>query len=106
MSNDSRHDTTTSIDHEGSRTSLVADDIKATAEEAGIGIVEAKPEVYVDEAEPEGEELIEDEKKDDGNKLEDRKKYADWPFRDIKEPHANDVLYGRGGECFVVFERD
>lgn len=21
----------------------------------------------------------------------------DWPLRDIKEPHANDVLYGRGG---------
>lgn len=27
----------------------------------------------------------------------DRKKYADWPVREIKEPHDNDVLYGRGG---------
>jgi hypothetical protein len=27
-----------------------------------------------------------------------KKKYADWPIRDIKEPHDNDVLYGRGGE--------
>ena len=25
-------------------------------------------------------------------------KYANWPYRDIKEPHANDVLYGRGGK--------
>lgn len=31
-------------------------------------------------------------------KEEDEKKYADWPFRDIREPHLNDVLYGRGGE--------
>jgi hypothetical protein len=27
-----------------------------------------------------------------------KKKYADWPLRDVKEPHENDVMYGRGGE--------
>lgn len=27
-----------------------------------------------------------------------KKKYANWPLRDIKEPHENDVMYGRGGE--------
>ena len=26
-----------------------------------------------------------------------KKKHTNWPLRDIKEPHANDVLYGRGG---------
>lgn len=26
-----------------------------------------------------------------------KKKYADWPLRNIKEPHENDVMYGRGG---------
>lgn len=26
-----------------------------------------------------------------------KKKYASWPMRDIKEPHQNDVMYGRGG---------
>eukprot|EP00934_Nitzschia_sp_Nitz4_P006310 Nitzschia sp. Nitz4//scaffold17_size182527//137924//140248//NITZ4_001875-RA/size182527-snap-gene-0.283-mRNA-1//1//CDS//3329539403//6300//frame0 len=26
-----------------------------------------------------------------------RKKYANWPLRGIKEPHDNDVMYGRGG---------
>ena len=26
-----------------------------------------------------------------------KKKYTDWPLRDIKEPHEHDVLYGRGG---------
>lgn len=25
------------------------------------------------------------------------KDYANWPMKDIKEPHQNDVLYGRGG---------
>jgi hypothetical protein len=27
----------------------------------------------------------------------EKKKYNDWPVREIKEPHDNDVLYGRGG---------
>ena len=26
-----------------------------------------------------------------------KKKYANYPMRDIKEPHENDVMYGRGG---------
>ena len=26
-----------------------------------------------------------------------KKKYTDWPFKNIKEPHDHDVLYGRGG---------
>jgi hypothetical protein len=28
-------------------------------------------------------------------------KYENWPLRDIKEPHENDVLYGRGGGMCV-----
>jgi hypothetical protein len=32
---------------------------------------------------------------------EERQKYANWPLKDIKEPHPNDVLYGRGGSSFV-----
>jgi len=26
-----------------------------------------------------------------------REKYKDWPLKNIKEPHENDVMYGRGG---------
>jgi hypothetical protein len=78
---------------DGTTSTSVSEDIKALAEEAGIGIVEAKTD------DGEGEDAKEDEKKDDGNKEADKKKYADWPFRNIKEPHENDVLYGRGGEC-------
>ena len=38
-----------------------------------------------------------DEKKTEEITEEMKLKYANWPYRDIKEPHANDVLYGRGG---------
>jgi DNA mismatch repair ATPase MutL len=31
------------------------------------------------------------------NKEELKKKYANWPLRNIKDPHDNDVMYGRGG---------
>jgi hypothetical protein len=40
-----------------------------------------------------GKEKKEDEDDDDG------KDYSDWPYKSIKEPHDNDVLYGRGGTC-------
>ena len=39
---------------------------------------------------------IEEEAKEEPTE-EERKKYANWPLKDIKEPHPNDVLYGRGG---------
>lgn len=45
---------------------------------------------------------VDDEKKSNEKKEQDKKKYANWPFRDIKEPHPNDVLYGRGGELWLL----
>ena len=45
-----------------------------------------------------------DEKKTEEITEEMKLKYANWPYRDIKEPHANDVLYGRGG-TFLLGER-
>ena len=34
----------------------------------------------------------------DKKKIEELKlKYKDWPLKGIKEPHENDVMYGRGG---------
>jgi hypothetical protein len=46
------------------------------------------------------EDAAETEK--EGIKVEAPKKtkVVDWPLRDIAEPHPNDVLYGRGGECY------
>ena len=43
-----------------------------------------------------------DEKKTEEITEEMKLKYANWPYRDIKEPHANDVLYGRGGTFVFV----
>ena len=40
------------------------------------------------------------EKKDERTEEEKeaaRKKYENWPLKNIKEPHENDVMYGRGG---------
>jgi hypothetical protein len=45
------------------------------------------------------EEKVKQEEKEET--AEDLEKYKDWPLRDIKEPHDNDVLYGRGGELLL-----
>jgi len=47
-----------------------------------------------EEKDKEAKEKEEAEKKE----IEELKiKYKDWPLKDIKEPHLNDVMYGRGG---------
>mmetsp|Transcript_27953 Transcript_27953/g.65738 ORF Transcript_27953/g.65738 Transcript_27953/m.65738 type:complete len:730 (+) Transcript_27953:259-2448(+) len=47
-----------------------------------------------EEKDKEAKEKEEAEKK----KIEElKKKYKNWPLKDIKEPHDNDVMYGRGG---------
>ena len=47
-----------------------------------------------EEKEKEAKEKEEAEKK----RIEELKiKYKDWPLKDVKEPHENDVMYGRGG---------
>ena len=46
-----------------------------------------------------------EEKKTEEVTEEMKLKYANWPYRDIKEPHANDVLYGRGGTFLGVAVR-
>lgn len=54
----------------------------------------------------EGDEtMTESEKEEDAKKAEEerkkkeelKKKYANWPLKGIKDPHENDVMYGRGG---------
>jgi hypothetical protein len=46
------------------------------------------------EKETEEKEETEEEKQ---KREELKKKYANWPLKNIKEPHDNDVMYGRGG---------
>lgn len=35
--------------------------------------------------------------KEEEEEVKDDKKYSNWPLIEIKDPHRNDVLYGRGG---------
>jgi len=38
-----------------------------------------------------------EEKESDAKEEDAAKKYADWPLKNISEPHDHDVLFGRGG---------
>jgi hypothetical protein len=69
----------------------------STPEEMTNGETDAAPPV------PDTKESKEEEAEEEEDAVpppiteEERKKYANWPLKDIKEPHPNDVLYGRGG---------
>lgn len=68
-----------------------SDEVKKDGEEA-----ETKPETKPEADSP--KPTKKEEAKETEEEAERRKKkYANWPMRDIKEPHENDVLYGRGG---------
>ncbi|KAG7350302.1 hypothetical protein IV203_009662 [Nitzschia inconspicua] len=59
-----------------------------------------KKEDTINDGKSPEENAAEEKKKDEAEKQrieELKKKYANWPLRDIKEPHENDVMYGRGG---------
>ena len=62
---------------------------------------ESETEKQEEEDEETKRKRLEEEKaKEDAEKKrieELKKKYADWPLRNIKEVHDNDVMYGRGG---------
>lgn len=53
----------------------------------------------MEEMKVESPEEREDENKTESEERKERKiDPKDWPLRDIKEPHENDVLFGRGGK--------
>lgn len=70
-----------------------------------------KTTLVVDSLSIKDEEKGTEVKNDEGKEKPTKKKYNNWPLREIKEPHENDVLYGRGGgtnhrklpKFFVVF---
>jgi hypothetical protein len=48
--------------------------------------------------EPEKPKETKEETEEEKQEREElKKKYANWPLKNIKEPHDNDVMYGRGG---------
>lgn len=87
MSDDTKKESTTA--------EVNSEDLKAdTAKE-----VEASSEKDSDTAmtEAEKEEAKKKEEVERKKKDELKKKYANWPLKGIKDPHENDVMYGRGG---------
>jgi len=100
MSNDESKDSEIDVKKEDETTDETAEDDSSSAEtkkdDSDVGDdAEVKVESSSDEKEKESEEESEEEKKKREEEL--KKKYADWPLRNIKDPHDNDVMYGRGG---------
>lgn len=95
----------------------MADPAAADVDDAEVSTGEEKVDQSMSGAVPESDEAS--HKKEDGDDCDDehlkkedaaepeeeikeapkKTKVVDWPLRDIAEPHPNDVLYGRGGEC-------
>ena len=71
-----------------------ADDAEADAEDEDKS--EKKPDADSQATSPKKDDKP-DTKKTKEEEEAHKKKYAHWPMRDIKEPHQNDVMYGRGG---------
>jgi hypothetical protein len=81
----------------------------ASSRPGEVSAMNADPEVLVSSALPENDKAFKqrmladdtmeghDEKKDSEGAPE-KKKMTDWPLRGIKDPHDNDVLFGRGGK--------
>jgi len=72
-----------------------------TTEDDGDSKMCAPDETTSVQAVKKGEvKVAKDEKKDQKGdaSAKAKSKYVDWPVRNIKEPHNNDILYGRGGE--------
>lgn len=66
-------------------------DAESDVDDAGSATADTRTQ---EEKDKEAKEKEEAEKK----RIEELKiKYKDWPLKDIKEPHENDVMYGRGG---------
>jgi len=98
----------------GSQTKDEGDDdtsTKATEEvdsDATMGSSDTKKdgssdaETVVDEedarTQEEKDKEVKEKEEAEKKRIEELKiKYKDWPLKDIKEPHDNDVMYGRGG---------
>ncbi len=83
-------------------TTSESSDVKMKQE--GEVLSSSKPAADALKDEDESKDDEEEEKSDDEDEetkkkreAELKEKYKDWPLRGIKDPHDNDVMYGRGG---------
>merc|ERR1712032_216705 len=59
---------------------------------------ESTDEKKIDRSREEKEKEAKEKEEAEKKRMEELKeKYKDWPLKNIKDPHENDVLYGRGG---------
>jgi hypothetical protein len=72
---------------------------EAEMKEAEDSKEETKEEKKEEDSKEEKKEDVSEESEEEKKKKQEelRKKYANWPLRNIKDPHDNDVMYGRGG---------
>jgi len=87
MSDDTKKESTTAEVNSEDPKADTAKEVEASSEkDSDTAMTEAEKE------EAKKKEEVERKKKD-----ELKKKYANWPLKGIKDPHENDVMYGRGG---------
>jgi len=87
MSDDTKKESTTA--------EVKSEDPKADAAKEVEASSEKDSDTAMTEAEKEEAKKKEEEERKEKDKL--KKKYANWPLKGIKDPHENDVMYGRGG---------
>ncbi|KAL3945118.1 MAG: hypothetical protein SGBAC_000786 [Bacillariaceae sp.] len=83
------------IKTESGKTEVKSEDVKEeTKKESEASIKKEEDETMSEAQKEEDAKKAEEERK---KKEELKKKYANWPQKAIKDPHDNDVMYGRGG---------
>lgn len=83
------------IKTESGKTEVKSEDEKEeTKKESEASIKKEDDETMSEAQKEEDAKKAEEERK---KKEELKKKYANWPQKAIKDPHDNDVMYGRGG---------
>ena len=90
-----KHAIMSKTDTEESTTTADSDSGKLVKPEVGVS---DNPAVVTTSAESSSDEEKKEEKSADVEEKEAaKKKYENWPMKNISEPHDHDVLYGRGG---------
>jgi DNA mismatch repair ATPase MutL len=100
-----RHTHHTMSNDESSKTEIETTDVKMDESSKDAPEEEPQPvesneasEMADDVEEKEDEEETARKAEEERKKKEElKKKYANWPLRNIKDPHDNDIMYGRGG---------
>jgi hypothetical protein len=84
----------------------MSDDTKTESKTPEVKTEDANTDAKKESEEKDGDKAMTEAEKDEAEKKAEeerkkkeelKKKYANWPLKGIKDPHENDVMYGRGG---------